>query len=59
MITTTGTSVIAYLDWVKRELEKKRWGSVGITFTICNGQVVDVEKASVDKDHFQMVKGTG
>jgi hypothetical protein len=58
MTSTTGTTVIAYLDWVKRELERKRWGSVGITFTICNGQVVDVEKASIDKDHFQMAKGT-
>jgi len=56
MITTTGTSVIAYLEWVKRELEKKRWGSVGITFTVHDGQIVDVEKASVDKDHFQMTK---
>ena len=59
MTTTTGTSVVAYLEWVKRELDKKRWGSVGITFTVCNGQIVDVEKASVDKDHFQMTrKGT-
>jgi hypothetical protein len=54
MITTTGTSLETYLEWAKREVEKKHWGSVGIKFTVCNGQIVDVEKASIDKDHFQM-----
>lgn len=56
MHSTTGTSIGAYIEWVKSELEKKKWGSVGITFTICNGQIVDVEKISMDRDHFQLDK---
>jgi len=58
MTTTTGTSVIAYLEWVRGELERKQWGSVGITFKICAGQIVDVEKASIDRDHYEMKRGT-
>jgi len=59
MTTTTGSSVIDYLAWVREELEKKTWGSVGITFTICGGQIVDVEKASIDRDHYEMLKKNG
>ena len=56
MNSTTGTSVIDYLEWVKAELEKKKWGSVSIEFTICGGQITDVRKGSFDNDHFNMRK---
>jgi hypothetical protein len=56
VISTTGTSIENYLSWVKAEIEKKDYGEVSIVFTICNKQVVDVEKGSKDKDHFQMKK---
>jgi len=56
MTSTTGTSIETYLDWVKKEIEKKQWGEVSIVFTICAHQVVDVEKGSKDKDHYPMKK---
>jgi hypothetical protein len=56
MVSTTGTSIENYLSWVKNEIEKKDFGEVSIVFTICNSQIVDVEKGSKDKDHFQLKK---
>jgi len=54
MTSTTGTSIESYLSWLKTELEKKSYGEVGIQFTITRGQVTDVRKSSVDKDHFPL-----
>lgn len=54
MNSTTGTSIESYLDWLKVELEKKSYGEVSIQFTITRGQVTDVRKSSVDKDHFPL-----
>ena len=56
MISTTGTSINSYLEWVKSELNKKQWGEISISFVINNGQVVDVKKTSMDHDHFQLAK---
>jgi hypothetical protein len=56
MISTTGTTIGAYLDWAKREIEKKEYGEVTLKFVICNKQVVDVSKGSIDNDHFQLRK---
>lgn len=50
MITTTGSSIQNYLDWVRDELQKKSYGEVGIVFTIVRGQVTAVKKSSVDTD---------
>lgn len=54
MITTTGTAIEVYLEWAKKEIEKKHYGEVSLTFTICNSQVTDVVKGSVDKDHYSL-----
>ena len=51
MITTTGTSIDSYLDWVKKELTKKNYGEVSISFVVSRGQVTDVRKTSMDNDH--------
>lgn len=56
MTSTTGTSIQSYLDWVKKELEKKNYGEVNIKFTVCQGQVTDVRKESVDLDHTPLTK---
>ncbi len=56
MHTTTGTSIHCYLEWVEKELEKKRYGEVAIRFTITDGQITDVRTESVDKDHFNLSK---
>jgi hypothetical protein len=56
MISTTGTSIESYLNWVKRELETKEWGEVSISFKVCSGQVTDVTKGSFDSDHFPLKK---
>jgi len=53
-MSTTGTSIQSYLEWIKKELEKKDFGEVSITFTVIQGQVSDVKKTSVDKDHIQI-----
>jgi len=54
MITTTGTSIENYLQWVKNELEKKDYGEVSITFVIHSNQVVDVKKTSIDNEHYPL-----
>lgn len=56
MVSTTGSSIQSYLDWIKAELLKKDYGEVAIRFTITNGQVTDVRKESIDKDHFALSK---
>ena len=54
--SSTGTSIESYLNWVKKELEKKDYGEVSITFTVTRGEISDVRKESVDRDHFQLTK---
>jgi len=56
MISTTGTSIESYLNWAKSEIEKKHYGEVSLKFVICNNQVVDVSKGSIDNEHFQLKK---
>jgi len=54
MVSTTGTSIEDYLDWVARELAGKEYGEVAIEFVVKRGQVTDVRKRSVDADHFPL-----
>jgi len=54
--STTGTSIKTYLERVELELEKRKYGKVGIVFTVTAGQVTDVEFTATDKDHFQLEK---
>lgn len=56
MISTTGTSIENYLDWIKVELEKKEYGEVSITFKICRGEVTDVRRESVETEHYPLPK---
>jgi hypothetical protein len=55
MISTTGTTIESYLEWVRKELEKKEYGEVSIKFTITRSQVTDVRKESVDTEHTPLV----
>jgi hypothetical protein len=55
MNSTTGTSIENYLEWIKKELSKKNYGEVSITFTVTRGQVTDVKKISMDSEHTQLV----
>jgi hypothetical protein len=54
MISTTGTSIESYLDWAKNEIDKKEYGEVSLKFIICSGQIVKVEKMSLDNDKFEL-----
>jgi hypothetical protein len=56
MTSSTGTSIQGYYDWASKELDKKEYGEVSLRFKVCAGQVVDVEKLSIDNDHFQLRK---
>lgn len=56
VVSTTGTTIESYLEWVRSELQKKDWGEVAIKFVICRGQVVDVRKESVDTEHHPLKK---
>lgn len=56
MVTTTGTSIDAYLDWVRKELVKKNYGEVSICFVVNRGQVTDVRKTSMDNEHTPLNK---
>ena len=49
--STTGTSIENYFGWIAKELEKKNYGEVSITFVITKGQITDVKKTSIDNDH--------
>lgn len=54
--SSTGTSIDAYIDWLKGELTKKNYGEVSIKFTVCRHQITDVRKESVDLDHTPLKK---
>jgi hypothetical protein len=59
MISTTGTSIDSYISWLRRELENKEWGEVSIHFTVCQGQVTDVKRGSIETDHFKILPKVG
>jgi len=54
--STTGTNIETYIGWIKKELEKKQYGEVSIKFVVCQGQITDVRKESVDTDHTPLKK---
>lgn len=56
MISTTGTCMESYFDWIKRELEGKLYGEVSIVFTVTNGQITNVKKGSFDNEHYDLKK---
>lgn len=56
MTTTTGSSIESYLEWVRIELTKKRYGEVSINFVVTAGQVTDVRKISMDSEHTPLQK---
>lgn len=56
MTTSTGSSIKTYLNWIEKELEKKDYGEVSLTFIVTKGVVTDVRKESVDRDHFSLPK---
>jgi len=56
MISTTGTSIESYLDWLRTELRSKDYGEVAIEFTITKGQVTDVRKRTMDSEHYPLIK---
>jgi hypothetical protein len=43
-VSTTGTSIDAYLSWLREKLDTVEWGEVSITFCINNGFVNHVKK---------------
>ena len=51
MTSTTGTAIETYIGWLRKELEKKDYGEVSISFVVSRGQVTDVRKTSMDWDH--------
>ena len=57
MISTTGSSIESYLEWARKELTKKVYGKVSLTFVVTAGQVTDVEKVSMDNEHTPLRKG--
>jgi hypothetical protein len=56
MISTTGTSIESYLEWVRKELTKKNYGEVSINFVVTAGQITDVRKTSMDSEHTPLQK---
>lgn len=55
MTSTTGTAIENYIDWLRRELEKKEYGEVSISFVVTRGQVTDVRKVSMDTEHHALL----
>lgn len=56
MTSTTGTSIEAYIDWIRKELGRRNYGEVSIRFVVVRGQVTDVRRESVDTDHTPLQK---
>ncbi len=58
--STTGTAIETYIDWLRRELDKKNtrngYGEIAIRFVVCRGQVTDVRKESIDTEHTPLRK---
>jgi hypothetical protein len=54
MTTTTGTSISGYLDWLKREIDKKKYGTVEIKFVVRRGVVTKVFTNSGDEEIIEL-----
>ena len=54
MISTTGTTIEHYLEWVRDEVEKRTWGKVSIDITVCNGQITRVDRGAIDTDQIPL-----
>lgn len=50
IVSTTGSSIESYLEWIKTELSKRSFGEVSISFSVKNGKVVEVKKSFMDSD---------
>lgn len=52
--STTGTNIETYFKWIAKELEKKNYGEVSITFVVTKGQVTYVKKTSMDNEQYAL-----
>ena len=56
MTSTTGTNIETYLQWLFDEISDKEYGEVAISFTLCKGQIVRVNKSSTDTEQIPLKK---
>jgi hypothetical protein len=55
-MSTTSTAIKTYINWLEQKLAETEWGEVSISFTICNSQITDIRKGSIDSEHYPMKK---
>ena len=55
-VSTTGTTIENYIDWMLRETAFKEYGEASLKFVICRGQVVKVEKQSLATEQIPLQK---
>ncbi len=51
MISTTGSNIETYFEWIGEELEKRKYGRVYIEFIVQDGVLVRVIKNSEDSEN--------
>lgn len=52
----TGTALSQYFNWVDAHLKTVEYGSISLSFIICDGQVTRVDKQLSEMDKFQLTK---
>jgi|WetSurMetagenome_2_1015567.scaffolds.fasta_scaffold40946_5 hypothetical protein len=55
-IATSESAIQPYFKWIADQLKNKSYGEVTIKFTVCKGFVTDVQKSSIDGEHFSLPK---
>ena len=53
IIPTSGDQVEAFIDWMRKELQKTPYGEIGLLFTLHNSGIVGVDKISKKKNKLE------
>jgi hypothetical protein len=53
-MSTTSTAIKTYINWLEQKVAETEWGEVSISFTICNSQITDIKKGSIDSEHYPL-----
>jgi len=55
----TGTALTTLFNWTDAKLRTIEFGTVSITLTVCNSQVVKVDKMVSESEKFQLKQKNG
>jgi hypothetical protein len=55
----TGTTLSQYFNWLDAHLKTVEYGTVSLSFTVCNGSVTRVDKEIKESDKISLPKKDG